>query len=72
MPRAVTVDLVISREYDFKSSGENLCVSDCPLCVKQSNGTKEIGVKVIVSYSNNFDNKLGCSFFTRDQRLINL
>ena len=26
MPRVVAVDLVISREYNFKSSRENLCV----------------------------------------------
>ena len=35
-------------------------------CAQQSNGTKEIGVKVIVSYWNNFGNILGCSLFTRD------
>ena len=26
MPRVAAVDLVISREYNFKSSRENLCV----------------------------------------------
>ena len=45
MPRVVAVDLVISREYNFKSSRENLCVYPMVRLCK-----KEIGVKVIVSY----------------------